>query len=98
MRRDIEGGKYNFAGCFKANRLRQFWKVKPNAVLGTLVKAMVDFAKTLRNVNESLFPVGRKIAARLLDSVLVTGAALDRLTHRCQIIEATGESYRLKDA
>ena len=28
----------------------------------------------------------------------LTGAALDRLTHRCQIIECNGESYRLKDA
>lgn len=28
----------------------------------------------------------------------VTGAVLDRLTHRCHILEASGESYRLKDA
>ncbi|HJN11885.1 MAG TPA: ATP-binding protein, partial [Pirellulaceae bacterium] len=28
----------------------------------------------------------------------LTGATLDRLTHRCHILEATGESYRLKDA
>ena len=27
-----------------------------------------------------------------------TGAALDRLTHRCHIVETTGESYRLQDA
>jgi DNA replication protein DnaC len=26
------------------------------------------------------------------------GATLDRLTHRCHILEATGESYRLRDA
>ena len=28
----------------------------------------------------------------------LTGAALDRLTHRCHIVECNGESYRLKDA
>jgi DNA replication protein DnaC len=28
----------------------------------------------------------------------LTGAALDRLTHRCAIVETTGESYRLHDA
>ena len=28
----------------------------------------------------------------------LTGAALDRLTHRCHILELSGESYRLQDA
>jgi DNA replication protein DnaC len=28
----------------------------------------------------------------------LTGATLDRLTHRCRIIETKGESYRLRDA
>ena len=28
----------------------------------------------------------------------LTGALLDRLTHRCHIIEANGESYRLRQA
>ena len=28
----------------------------------------------------------------------LTGVLFDRLTHRIHIIEATGESYRLKDA
>jgi DNA replication protein DnaC len=34
----------------------------------------------------------------VLGSERLTGATLDRLTHRCHIIEMNGESYRLKDA
>jgi hypothetical protein len=33
----------------------------------------------------------------VLDNEKLTGATLDRLTHRCQIVETGGESYRLKD-
>ena len=34
----------------------------------------------------------------VMGSERLTGAMLDRLTHRVHIIEASGESYRLKDA
>ena len=34
----------------------------------------------------------------VLGSPRLTGAVLDRLTHRCHILEASGESYRLRDA
>jgi DNA replication protein DnaC len=34
----------------------------------------------------------------VLGNERLTGAALDRLTHRCHIVETTGESYRLRDA
>jgi len=34
----------------------------------------------------------------VLGSERLTGATLDRLTHRCRIIETKGESYRLKEA
>ncbi len=34
----------------------------------------------------------------VLGSERLTGAALDRLTHRCHILELKGESYRLQDA
>jgi DNA replication protein DnaC len=34
----------------------------------------------------------------VLGSERLTGAALDRLTHRCQILETGAESYRLRDA
>lgn len=34
----------------------------------------------------------------VLGSERLTGAVLDRLTHRCHILEMNGESYRLRDA
>ena len=34
----------------------------------------------------------------VLGNERLTGAVLDRLTHRCHILEANGESYRLRDA
>ena len=34
----------------------------------------------------------------ILGNERLTGALLDRLTHRVHIIEANGESYRLQDA
>ena len=34
----------------------------------------------------------------MLGSERLSGATVDRLTHRCHILEATGESYRLQDA
>lgn len=34
----------------------------------------------------------------VLDNERLTGATLDRLTHRCHIVETGGESYRLRDA
>jgi DNA replication protein DnaC len=34
----------------------------------------------------------------VLGNERLVGATLDRLTHRCHLLEATGESYRLKEA
>jgi DNA replication protein DnaC len=34
----------------------------------------------------------------VLGSQRLTGAVLDRLTHHCHILKASGDSYRLKDA
>jgi len=34
----------------------------------------------------------------ILGSERLTGALLDRLTHRCHILEANGDSYRLRQA
>ncbi len=45
-----------------------------------------DTEKTLCSIDESVA------------NERLTGAALDRLTHRCHILETKGESYRLAEA
>jgi hypothetical protein len=68
VRRDIDDPKYNYASCSKANRLRQFWRIEPNHVVGALIRTMVDYASTVHNVDQSLIPLCRRIASRLLSS------------------------------
>lgn len=68
VHKDIEDQKYNYSSCSKANRLRQFWNIEPNHIVGSLVRAMVDYASTLDGINQSLIPERSKIADRLLSS------------------------------
>jgi len=65
VRRNIDDPKYHYASGSKANRLRQFWNVETNQVVGSLIKALADYAKTLNDPDEALIIVAWKIAGRL---------------------------------
>ena len=54
-----------------------------------------DYERTSVLVNTTL-PFERWV--EVLGCERLTGATLDRLTHRCHVLEANGQSYRLKDA
>jgi hypothetical protein len=69
--KNIDDSKYNYARCSKANRLRQFWRVEPNHIVGALLRAMADYASTVKNVDQSLIPECRRIATRLMSSAPV---------------------------
>jgi hypothetical protein len=71
VRIDIDEKKYCLRGDSKAKRLRAFWELEPNHVVGELTQAMVSFASTLSNVDQSLIPEGLSIAARLISSAPV---------------------------
>ena len=47
---------------------------------------------------ESLRDIEACLRAEVLGSQRLTGALLDRLTHRVHILEANGESFRLQDS
>ncbi len=71
VRKNIDDPKYNYASGSKANRLRQFWKIEANHVVGALVSALAEYASTVNNVDQSLIPECDRIASRLLSSAPV---------------------------
>lgn len=63
--RDIYEVKYLRASGSKANRLRAFWELEPNHVVGKLISDLIEYCKSMGGNVASLEPCMR-IAARLL--------------------------------
>ena len=68
-----------------------FWR---EFLRGLRARGLSGVALCVSDAHEGL----KAAIAKVLGSERLTGATLDRLTHRCQIIETKGESYRLRDA
>lgn len=68
--RDIRDGRYGETGISKANRLRNFWKLESNQIVGELITALIDWAPREPNTWEQrqLFASCVAIAERLLQS------------------------------
>jgi hypothetical protein len=45
VQREISDQKYDYASGSKANRLRAFWKVEPNHVVGKLLSDLIKYAR-----------------------------------------------------
>ena len=66
--KDIYSDDYNNNGDSKANRLRTFWQVEPDHIVGTLLVALIE-RKTQHPINENMMCEYSKIANRLLRTV-----------------------------
>jgi hypothetical protein len=67
---DIHDSKYTTGGTSKANKLRTFWKIESDYVVGKLIHALVDYDASLNPQQDAeakaLAEKCRHIAARLL--------------------------------
>ncbi|MCY2990875.1 MAG: TIR domain-containing protein [Planctomycetota bacterium] len=65
--KDIEDERYHYASGSKANRLRAFWRLESNEVVGKLTAAMVQYAETLAGHprDPGLIAACQRIAERL---------------------------------
>lgn len=67
---DIDADKYRESGTSKANRLRSFWVIETNHIVGRLIEALINYGihfdclATVPNLDD-LIEEGRKIATRL---------------------------------
>ena len=66
--------------------------------LGTQLRSMPIGIRVDRVIHASHPELHEMQRTEVLGSERLTGAALDCLTHRCHILEAKGESFRLRDA
>jgi hypothetical protein len=69
----LDDEKYCIAGGSKANRLRGFWAVEPDHVVGKLLSDLISYAKPseVNREDASLLDACRRTAERLLQSLLV---------------------------
>jgi hypothetical protein len=64
---EIYDDRYHHGSGSKANRIRGFWKVEPDAVAGKLISDLIDYAEFVRkDLDPALVAVCRATAARLL--------------------------------
>lgn len=76
--KNIYDAKYDYESGSKANRLRGFWTVESNPVVGRLLSALVDYAVAEGNVSADLVAQCRRIVARL--AVKLPVKEIDALT------------------
>lgn len=76
VNRDIHNDKYKSEGTSKAKRLRTFWKIESDALVGKLILALIDYDATLngsRNADaKGRAEKCRQIALRLAGQVTST--------------------------
>ncbi len=66
----IYDDKYAINGDSKARRLRAFWQLEPNHLVGKITKDLFNYASEIKSdiINQTLFTNCMEIANRLLQS------------------------------
>jgi hypothetical protein len=75
--KSIYDSAYDYGSGSKANRMRAFWTVEPNHIVGKLLEDLVIYAAELYSPPDgALLEVGKRIAHRLLQSAPVPEIAV----------------------
>lgn len=72
---DINNQKYQINGSSKMNRLRAFWELEPDLVVGRVLEALLKYACEIEQVDQSKQAKALEIIARLQERASAKGKA-----------------------
>ncbi len=81
---DIHDDKYTSEGTSKARKLRAFWRLEPDHLVGRLVLDLVEYASSAEQADHDLLEKSRSIATRLVAG----GPRLDPLKDHAKVLNA----------
>lgn len=93
VQRDFDNSLYLKSGTSKANRLRAFWKLEADCIVGKLLAAMLDMHYSPSNTEQEYLEA-RKIVQRLLQSAPVQDIDAIRANANDKDFEAVAKSAR----
>ena len=63
---NIEEEKYHFNGRSKMKRLRAFWEIEPDNIVGAVLHSLLEYARSVEEIDSKLNLKAKKIICRLL--------------------------------
>ena len=86
---DIEEGKYTHEGTSKANRLRSFWRLEPDPIVGELLVALINYQASLQMSPSWEYNAAIQECHEIAERPLANGSGFSSLHEKAKVLSAT---------
>ena len=86
--RDIHHEKYTAGGTSKANKVRTFWKIESDYMVGKLILALVDYEATLNLTPDAEAKARAEKCRHIATGLLAGGPSLSPLKEHAKVLNA----------
>ncbi len=87
--RDIHNEKYKAGGTSKANKLRTFWKIESDDMVGKLILALVDYDATLNPTQDAGAKARAEKCRHIATRIITGGPSLSPLKEHAKPLNAS---------
>ena len=85
---DIHSDNYKINGSSKANKLRAFWKIEPEYIVGRLLNSLIDYAEDPNHITSEKCKRKSDLCSEIASRLLSGGPSLDDLKQKAQTLNA----------